>query len=343
MIASLPPRLQDVLEEKLTELPGSELKIIARRLSDAYRAHRASGRKRFVRDRPQALAQAALRLPAAHAQLQAVFETAADLAPDFAPTTVLDLGSGPGTALWAARAVWPSLEKAVACEKEPSTRRLAQELADGGGLTDGLSVRWVEDDITQGIPAGRFDLVLLGSVLSELDPADRRRLGIKAWGACAGVLVAVEPGTPPTFRVLEDLRQQLVGMGGSTWAPCPHDDACPLRGDDWCHFVQRHLRPPFQKQAKTASLPYEDATFSHVVVGREPAPQRPWARVLRVPGKAKRRLGFELCTSEGLRHETVPKSRKEAYRLAKTLDWGSAVASPEVLGIDADAETDGDA
>ena len=43
-------------------------------------------------------------------------------APWLQPTTQLDLGSGPGTALWAARETWPTVATTTAIEAEPEMR-----------------------------------------------------------------------------------------------------------------------------------------------------------------------------------------------------------------------------
>lgn len=58
-------------------------------------------------DMPAALAYAATRLPACYAALRHVLGEVAARRPGWRPSTQLDFGAGPGTAVWAAQQVWP--------------------------------------------------------------------------------------------------------------------------------------------------------------------------------------------------------------------------------------------
>ena len=104
---SLHAPLESAIAEALRSLPSSQWISAAQRLSNQYRATRPTDAPLRIPHsalRTQdALGYAALVLPAAYAQLYgALAATTHLLPPDFHPTTLLDLGSGPGTALWAA-------------------------------------------------------------------------------------------------------------------------------------------------------------------------------------------------------------------------------------------------
>ncbi len=54
----------------------------------------------------------------------------------------------------------------------------------------------------------------------------------------AEALMILEPATSQDGRKLLQLRQQLIEKGYSIWAPCVHQQACPLltkSATDWCH------------------------------------------------------------------------------------------------------------
>jgi ribosomal protein RSM22 (predicted rRNA methylase) len=231
-------------------------------------------------------------------------------APEFAPVTQLDIGAGSGAALWAAREVWPSLERAVAVEPERAMADLGRELAPDG----------VEWETTP--PNATFDLVTLGYVLNELpnasDAIDR------AWAVAGQALVVVEPGTPAGYRLVLAARDRLLAAGAHMAAPCPHARECPLAGtDDWCHFAVRVARSKAHRAAKEAQLAYEDEKFSYVAVTRSPA-EPAAARVLRHPLSRPGHVVLELCAREGLRTETVSKREGPRYRAARKVSWGGA-------------------
>ena len=64
------------------------------------------------------------------------------LPPDFHPTTLLDLGSGPGTALWAAVEHFPSLTTLHAYEREPAFIDLARQLASASDNPALRAAQW---------------------------------------------------------------------------------------------------------------------------------------------------------------------------------------------------------
>ncbi|MEP6776002.1 MAG: small ribosomal subunit Rsm22 family protein, partial [Chloroflexota bacterium] len=122
---SLPPELEAAIAAALREVPSSQWQSAARRISQRYRNADVARRNSEVRNAPppsrephSAIGYAALVLPATYAQLMGAMRATALRAPTFQPTTMLDLGSGPGTALWAAVEHWPGLETMQAWERD---------------------------------------------------------------------------------------------------------------------------------------------------------------------------------------------------------------------------------
>ena len=203
----------------------------------------------------------AYRAPATFAAAAAVFRQVVVQRPDWRPRSLLDVGAGPGVATWAALEVWPSLTELTLVEVEPEMQAAGREL-----LPD---ARWVEGDVAQA--RGQADLVVASYVLGELpDPVAATA---HLWRQSADTLALIEPGTPAGYRGILAARDTVIGGGGHTIAPCPHDLACPLPPDDWCHFAVRLPRSKLHRHAKGAELGYEDEKFSYAVLAREPVPQ----------------------------------------------------------------------
>ena len=147
LMLSLPPDLESAIAQALRALPPSQWQAAARHLSQRYRQaederrktkdeqHPSAAQARSIRNlkskiqNSDALGYAGLVLPAAYAQLWGAMRATILRAPAFHPTTMLDLGSGPGTALWAAVEHFPTLTSIHAYEREPAFISLGKTLA----------------------------------------------------------------------------------------------------------------------------------------------------------------------------------------------------------------------
>ncbi len=157
----------------------------------------------------------------------------------------------------------------------------------------------------------RYDVVLLGQVLSELDldrPEEERVERHRALlGRLArtltpgGMLVVVEPALRVRARHLQRLRQ-VEGLRVLT--PCLHEGACPLLGkeSDWCHEdLPIDLPPWLVPVAKAAGLRREGLTFSYLVL----APKGPSLREHLVDERHLVRMVSASLPSKGKREAIV--------------------------------------
>src|SRR5262245_58447613 len=126
----LPPLLRRAVDDELEGTALSGLAATAEALSQRYRDGRHDAKPHATSDR-DALAYLAVRLPATYAAVRASLDAVAEARPDFAPKTALDIGAGPGTALWAASECWPGLADAVLVEASPEFRAYGERLAAG--------------------------------------------------------------------------------------------------------------------------------------------------------------------------------------------------------------------
>lgn len=271
-----------------------------------------------------ALAYALARLPATYAACAAVFAEARRMAPDFAPASLLDAGTGPGGSAWAAVAEWPGLASVVQLDAGAPFLDLARRLAsDAPAPLREADLR--REDLTAAAPLAPADLVTASYVLAEIAEPRQAALVDRLWSASTGVLALIEPGTPAGFERLRTARTRLIEAGAVILAPCPHDGACPMAAPDWCHFVQRLPRSRDHRLAKGADAPFEDEKYAYVLAARPSvATAARTPRVLAPPRAAKPGITLKLCTSAGLEAAFVPRRDKAAYAVARRLDWGDA-------------------
>jgi ribosomal protein RSM22 (predicted rRNA methylase) len=316
----LPSALQGALDEALSGLSLRDLSRASEQLSRRYRDELRDGMLHLSSD-SAARAYLATRLPATYAAIRSVMAAVAALRPGFVPQTMLDVGAGPGSALWAASDAWPSLAEAQLIEASPAIRSWGERLA---GLLP-VNVQWRAEDFTAGLPGtAPQQLVTLAYVLSEIPEIARDRLVERLWELTADTLLIVEPGTPAGWKRILRARQQLLEVGAHFVAPCPHAQACPLSAPDWCHFSRRVARTRLHRQAKQGVVPWEDEKFSYFVASRFPGPV-PAGRVIATPRQASGRTTLRLCTAGGADVTRLVSRREgDAYREARRADWGDA-------------------
>jgi ribosomal protein RSM22 (predicted rRNA methylase) len=322
----LPPLLRQAVDHALSGVALADLAAAAAALSQRYRQERRGSRPHIASER-DAQAYLATRLPATYAAVRASFAAIAEARPDFAPRTMLDIGAGPGTVLWAAADCWADLADAVLVEASPLFRTCGEQLAAEANLPQ---MTWLTADVASqamnpALDGAPRDLVTLAYMLNELGPDDRPRVLEWAWRATADTLVIIEPGTPAGWERILAARRQLIAAGAHVIAPCPHAQACPIQPPDWCHFAERVARSRLHRQAKGGEVPWEDEKFSYVAVSRHRA-SHAGARVIAPPHKASGRVTLKLCRPDGSAAEQLFSRRDgEVYRRASRTNWGSSL------------------
>jgi ribosomal protein RSM22 (predicted rRNA methylase) len=317
---NLPSELKVALARKSEGLSRNDAARRADSISQTYRSGGGSGR---IKTSADALAYALARMPATYAAVAASLNALAEVNPDFAPTSLLDIGAGPGTATWAASEAFASLEAFTLLDANAALRDLATELAKSHLRF--ATMRYVSGDARKALTeAPEADLVIASYVINELGENERAALADTMWAKTRDMLLVVEPGTPAGYARIIDLRTRLIAKGAHAIAPCPHDSECPLTKPDWCHFTQRLQRSRAHKHLKGADLPYEDEKFSYVVLSRAPPAQRP-ARVLAQPLVTKIAVSAKICAADGIEAPTVPRRDKAAYKGAQKWNWGDAI------------------
>jgi len=316
----LPAELKAALDAKLRGFSRNDAAERAASISKTYRDGGGSGTIRFETD---ALAYALARMPATYAAVTASLNALCEIRPEFAPSTLLDIGAGPGTASWAAAEAFSSLQGFTLLDANDALRKLALDLvSESYRLREAVYERGEARNLL--IRAEAADLVVASYMIGEIGEAERAALAALMWEKTRDTLLVVEPGTPAGYGRIIALRGRLIAAGAHVAAPCPHDGKCPLAPPDWCHFTQRLQRSRAHKQVKSAELPFEDEKFAYVALTREPVAARA-SRVLARPTVSKVEVTAKLCTPAGVTLARTPRRAKADYAVARRWRWGDAV------------------
>lgn len=318
---TLPHDLREAIDEIVGRADRRSVEQAARRLSDAYRAG-GSGAERAARSTDDVAAYLAVRAPATYAAALAVFRHVQAARPGWSPSSLLDLGAGPGIASWAALAAWPGIRGLALVE--PESEMAAAGLALATAAPPPLrNATWTRGDArTARLP--QAELVVASYLLGELPETGMADFVARAWSATTDVLVIVEPGTTGGYERVLETRSAVLRAGGFTLAPCPHDDACPLVAGDWCHFAVRLPRSRTHRAVKEAERGFEDEKVAYAALARDPV-EPPHARIIRRPEQHPGHIVLTLCTRDGVERRTVTRSQKDAYREARKRAWGDAL------------------
>ncbi len=318
--------MQQALQASVSHVAPQDLTRAIADLSSRYR-DKQPGSGPVARSPEDVAAYAAYRFPATYAAIHSALTALKEQQPEWKPKSLLDLGSGPGAGLWAARDVWPSIEQVKALDAEPAMIALGRQIVADVGEPVLQVTDWRQIDLNAADLGRPRDLVLIGYVLGEIEPDQLEELVTRAWRAAGVALVVVEPGTPEGYRRVRMARDHVRMLGGYAVAPCPHDPPCDVSADDWIHFSVRLRRTRLHREGKGAELSYEDEKYAYVVLSRTPAP-RDYCRVLRHPQIRKGHVHVQLCTPAGVKSIVISKREGELYKRARKAHWGDVFELP---------------
>ena len=271
---------------------------------------------------------------------------------------VLDLGTGPGTALlgllafFAQRPERPSLS-CVALDRVGENLRTAEELfaayRTNKSLDAALQTMRADLEGVGPIVEGTFDLILISNVLNELFPFDEdrtvRRTGIvrailEKHLAADGSCIIIEPALRETSRELLEVRDGLVAGGLTVYAPCLAVKNCPALANpkDWCHQEVAWDPPALIKEIDRLTGLRKDALkFSYLVLRKDNRSMldlfgRDAFRVVSEPLVTKGKMEFYICGAGDRKLVTrLDKDRTAANQFFEVLKRGAIVGFERMI------------
>ncbi|KAI8093636.1 mitochondrial small ribosomal subunit Rsm22-domain-containing protein [Halteromyces radiatus] len=290
----------------------------------------------------ESAAYAAGVLPSTFAAITNVLIELKNRLSNYSPTSMLDFGTGPGTAIWAARNVFDDLDKITGVDLSEDMLRTAEFIEDASQTKKNVEFkRYLAYDPRQ----PKTDLVVSAFTLGDISSLALQKSTVQQlWDQTADVLVLIERGTPVGFSNIARARQVILDYEKEkvhVVAPCPHDKPCPLLYSPqanpdkfWCHFSQRVQRPSFLMKTKHSKFNTEDSKYSYVILRKGSRPINNsmegqayhWPRLIQPPLKKNKHVVMDQCASTGtIQRMVIPKSQgKVPYRDARKSAWGDA-------------------
>ena len=300
--------LKNKIESLLEGYPLKQLKEISFSIIDSY--HRLDKEKPVVDDDLKAKIYAVTRMPAT---FKAMDEVLNHISIEDEYKTALDLGAGLGAASLAL-SLHGKINSFDLFEKEEAMRKL------GAYLLNDKRFSYHEFDVTRDNIDSKYDIVIASYMLNELKQEERKEVFEKVFKAINHKLVIIEPGTPQGYKIILEARNFFLSKGMRIEAPCPHENECPMKKDDWCHFATRVRRSKMHRLLKEGDAPYEDEKYSYIVFAKDEV-NRCNARVIRHPIINKGMIKLTACTSEGIKEVTIRK-KDCLYKTIKNIKVG---------------------
>ena len=297
----------------------TELQCAAAETSQAYRHQDSS---QALLSMTHILGYVATRMPATQGVLESVFTKL----PADNIKTMIDLGSGPGTALLAAKNILPKLESALAIEKNINMITAAQQLWRDNIYEHKtqccLTIEWQQQDLTTLTTLPITDVVVISYALNEIKQSHYTKILALAFASAQRYIVIIEPGSHRGFDIIKTVRSYLIEQGGYVIAPCTHSQDCPITGQDWCHFSERIRRSTEHRQVKKASLSHEDEKYSYVIISKNKPLDHKGARIIKQPLKRHGHVRLDLCESSDITQKIITRKDNVAYKHARRSEWG---------------------
>jgi ribosomal protein RSM22 (predicted rRNA methylase) len=254
--------------------------------------------------------------------------------------TVLDFGSGCGTFHYAYMDLLdkhktdnplPEIKKWIFIENENRATQIHKKLLSAWNLPI-TNAEWLTQSpkISPALTTAKNSLGVFSYSLNEIHANLESIPDLES-------LLIIEPSTQNWGRRLQELRAQLISKGYYLWAPCVHQEACPLltqSKSDWCHH-RIHIELPKELQKIHERLPIKNKslTYSYLLAKKIPPPK---------VDKMSRVIGDTLFERGKIRQAICRNSDREF------LSWLTKHGEPEIiprgtlLPIDFEFEKKGD-
>ncbi len=250
---------------------------------------------------------------------------------------ILDIGSGPGTAIlgimdfFSAHEKCPTLEfTAIDHVKENlrDSEALFGLLRERVSMAATLKTIKSSVEMVSSFPKGPYDLIVLSNILNEMVHSDEDRTSkriailktvltdlLAADGSC----IIIEPALKQTSRDMLEVRDGLLDEGFCIYSPCLMGEKCPALQNpkDWCHEDIPWEFPEIIREVdRLTGLRKDSLKFSYLVIRKDGLSIKDIYgdssfRVVSESLVSKGKIEFYVCGKEGRRMITRLDKDKE--------------------------------
>jgi len=271
---------------------------------------------------------------------------------------ILDIGTGPGTALLGVMDFFFEQENSPELEctaVDPVAENLKEAEAFFAAHRDKMNIRaslkTIRADIesVENLLDEGFDIIILSNVLNELFSQDERRID-KRIGILKNILshvlsdtgscIIIEPALRETSRELLKVRDGLLVHGFRIFSPCFFSGNCPalINPKDWCHEDIPWQPPDDIKEIdRLTGLRKDSLKFSYLVLRKDifslsDACDMHAVRIVSEPLISKGKVEFYICGRYGRRLITrLDKDRTTKNQLFETMHRGNVISCEQLL------------
>lgn len=248
--------------------------------------------------------------------LKASFTLSEASIPEKKSLKILDIGSGPGTALLAASSFFK--DRSVSLTAVDQNRHILKDASSLISKYAGLPVKTIAEPISARnvgsvLHESAFDVIFLSNFVGEIRPFELRAALIQkllgSFLSADGSLIIIEPALRETSRDLMTLRDDLLTENPniSVQSLCLHDLPCPMlraNNRDWCHVYLEWRRPELiEKIDRLIGNQKNYLKFSYLILKNkatvQPLPDDV-SRVVSSPLISKGKKELLICNCKGL-------------------------------------------
>ena len=316
----IPDLLENAIERKIQGIKITELKELAKNLSDRYINEKRAGQTLLSKEK-EALAYSIMRMPATFCAVTVALKNTLNIAESCEIETVLDIGAGTGAATWAINE-YINPKEITCLEREDAMRTVGQTLMKFNNEME--KVQWINEDVTNWRYVKGADLIVASYIINELKQEERKNVIKKILDLESKIILIIEPGTPEGFKNIKEIQKIALENGRFIIAPCTTQGVCQLPESDWCHSTVRVERNKIHKILKSADAPYEDEKFSYIAISKENLGTAE-SRILRHPMIETGKITLKLCTNGNIEEKIITKKEKEKFKQAKKKKCGDII------------------
>lgn len=258
---------------------------------------------------------------------------------------ILDIGTGPGTALLASMDFFKNCNdlRLTGIDQNRHIIKDARKLLDIFGNKPSKLSLFSQNIVSKHISSKTqksFDIVFISNILSEIKNDEEKFLILENMFKHTlkdnGALIIIEPALQKTTRALMDLRDRFLEIhkdNSTIVSPCLHNEPCPMKianNRDWCHMYLDWTAPHFIKAIDNLIGNKKNyLKFSYLIIKKTAKKDKISKDIFRVvssPLKSRGKTELLICNRKGLiRLRRLDRDINENNKILDNVDRGELI------------------